>query len=135
VATISTQANDGDVGEFLAAVGDDRRREDALQVCALLEHVTGSAPTMWGPAIVGFGATTYTNTSGTHDWFVVGFSPRQKATTLYGLLDARLERDDLFAQLGRHTTGKGCVYLPSLADVDLGVLEDIVRHAWAASDA
>lgn len=133
MATINTPSNDGDVAEFLAAVDDDRRRDDAVQLCAVLERATGAPPAMWGSAIVGFGSTSYTNSSGTHEWFVVGFSPRKKATTLYGLLDAQPAPEELFAQLGPHTTGKGCVYVPSLEAVDVAVLERIVRHAWDAA--
>jgi len=86
---------------------------------------------MWGPSIVGFGSHQYTNTTGTNDWFVVGFSPRKNAITFYGIYDAYGPADPLLDELGPHTTGKGCLYIKRLSDVDEDVLERMVRHAWS----
>jgi hypothetical protein len=130
MAKIKTHANDDDVDAFLAAVPDQRRRDDGLAVKALMERVTGAEATMWGPSMVGFGAQTYTNTAGTNDWFVVGFSPRAKALTLYGIHDGYGPADPLLDDLGPHTTGKGCLYVKALADVDEVVLERMIRNAW-----
>ena len=130
MAPIATQPNDDDVTRFLESVADDRRRSDALAVSDLIGRVTGAAPRMWGSAIVGFGEGSYTNSSGTHDWFVVGFSPRKQATVLYGVLDDEPDLADLLDALGRHSTGKGCLYVPKLDAVDAGVLEQVVRRGW-----
>ncbi len=81
---------------------------------------------MWGPSMVGFGSQPYANTTGTHEWFVVGFSPRKAALTIYGIHDGYGSPDPLLATLGPHTTGKGCVYVKRLADVDTAVLERLV---------
>jgi Domain of unknown function (DU1801) len=133
MATLKTHVTPADVTAFLDAVPDERRRADARALRALIERVTGAAAAMWGPSIVGFGSQPYTNTSGTHDWFVVGFSPRKAATTIYGIHDACGPADPLLAELGPHTTSKGCLYVKRLADVDAAVLERLVGEAWARS--
>ncbi|HSM67914.1 MAG TPA: DUF1801 domain-containing protein [Ilumatobacteraceae bacterium] len=134
MATIATRPTGEDVTAFIDAVPDDRRRADAHELRALIQRVTGDPGRMWGPSIIGFGATTYTNTSGTHDWFVVGFSPRKQALTLYGIHDGYSEPDPLLEQLGPHTTGRGCVYLKRLEHADTAVLEQLVRNAWQTAD-
>lgn len=96
----------------------------------LMERVTGEPATMWGPSMVGFGSMPYTNTTGTNEWFVVGFSPRKTALTLYGVYDGYGPEDPLFEQLGPHTVGKGCLYLKRLDAVDESVLEKLVTQAW-----
>jgi hypothetical protein len=133
MATLKTQATGGDVTAFLDAVPAAGRRADAHALRALIERVTGSAATMWGPSIVGFGSQPYTNTTGTHDWFAVGFSPRKAAMTIYGIHDGDGPADPLLDELGPHTTGKGCLYVKRLADVDEAVLERLVRDAWERS--
>ena len=133
MATPKTRATDQDVSAFLDAVPDDRRRRDAHALRALFERVTGAPATMWGPSMVGFGSQPYTNTVGTHEWFVVGFSPRKAALTIYGIHDGYAAPDPLLAELGPHTTGKSCVYVKRLADVDDAVLERLVRTAWDQS--
>ena len=80
--------------------------------------------------IVGFGSQPDTNTTGTHEWFVVGFSPRKAALTIYGIHDGDGPADPLLAALGPHTTGKSCVYVKRLADVDGDVLARLVGQAW-----
>jgi hypothetical protein len=102
-------------------------------MCALLERITGDTATMWGASIVGFGSVTYTNTTGTNDWFVVGFSPRKNALTLYGIHDGYAAPDPLLDDLGPHSTGKGCVYIKRLDQIDEQVLERLVRNAWSRS--
>jgi hypothetical protein len=130
MATLKTRASAADVSAFLDAVPDARRREDAKALRALMERVTGAPATMWGPSMVGFGTQRYTNSTGTHDWFVVGFSPRKTALTIYGIHDGDGDADPLFDELGLHTTGKACVYVKRLGDVDTRVLERLVGAAW-----
>lgn len=132
---IATQPTDADVTAFLDAVPDARRRAEGHAVRALMERVTGAPAVMWGTAIVGFGSKPYTNTSGTSDWFVVGFSPRKGALTIYGVYDDYAPADPLFAELGPHETGKGCLYLKRLDAVDTSVLEGLVRGAWERAAA
>ena len=97
---------------------------------ALLERVTGEPATMWGPSMVGFGSMPYTNTTGTNEWFVVGFSPRKAALTIYGVHDGYGPPDPLLERLGPHTTGKGCLYVKHLDAIDIDVLELMARQAW-----
>ena len=127
MAELKTRPNDGDVEAFLAAVENDQRREDALEVLALMRRVTGEEPEMWGPSIVGFGSYHYKYESGREgDMFVAGFSPRKQALTLY-IMSGFSKHDELMAKLGKYTTGKSCLYIKKLSDVDMGVLEDLVR--------
>jgi len=119
---------DAAVAGFLDSVQDPRRRREGQELAALMERVTGWTPVMWGASIVGFGDLHYRYESGREgDTFVVGFSPRKSALTLYGLLsdadDAALEA------LGPHTRGKGCLYVKDLARIDTDVLEALVTDA------
>jgi hypothetical protein len=132
VARIKTQPHDGDVGAYIEAVPDRRRRVDAEALRVLMEQATGETATMWGPSIVGFGTMPYTNTSGTNDWFVVGFSARKAALTIYGVHDGYAEPDPLLDELGLRSTGKGCLYIKRLADVDQQVLTQLITNAWNA---
>ena len=127
MAENKTQATDADVMEFLNTVADERRRQDCLVVMQLMEEVTGEKPVMWGSAIVGFGSYHYKYESGREgDMILAGFSPRKQNLTLYNMGD--FERyDDLLKKLGKHTTGKGCLYIKQLADVDLDVLREMIR--------
>lgn len=133
MAKLKTQRNEGDVEAFLGAVADERRRGDAQQVCALMAEVTGEAPAMWGPSIVGFGSYQYMSAGGRpNDWFTVGFSPRTANLAIYlaGGLD---EQADLLAQLGKHKTGKSCLYVTSLATVDTTVLRAMVTRSHTSA--
>ena len=131
MGTIKTRPTGGSVVEFLESVPDERRRADGFALLGLMQRATGAEPTMWGPTMVGFGSQAYTNSTGTNEWFVVGFSPRKQALTIYGLHDGYGPADPLLEQLGPHTTGKGCLYVKRLAEVDQDVLTRMVRDAWA----
>ena len=86
---------------------------------------------LWGTAIIGFGSQHYQGKSGREgEWMIVGVSPRKAALTLYGVYDDYAPADPLFEQLGPHTTGKGCLYLKRLSDVDTVTLESLIRNAW-----
>lgn len=126
-----TQPTGASVEAFLKAVPDANRRADALAVLALMRKVTGLAPRMWGPGIVGFGTYHYVYESGREgDMIRVGFSPRSSALTLY-IMGGFPRYQALLARLGKHRTGKSCLYLTRLADVDLAVLEALIRASWA----
>lgn len=119
-----------DVDGFLGGVPDERRREDARSVTDLMRRVTGAEPTIWGSSVIGFGRQPYTTADGKdRDWFAVGLSPRKASLTLYGLTYYGTN-SDLLERLGPHTTGKGCVYLKNLSDVDRDVLTEMVERAW-----
>lgn len=128
-----TKPTDADPREFIDRAEPAQRQADGHVLCDLMERVTGLRPTMWGPTIVGFDSKTYHYESG-HSGEIcrMGFSPRKGALVLY--MDHPPERDAMLARLGKHSTGKGCLYIRKLADVDMGVLEELVRSAWRESE-
>jgi hypothetical protein len=132
---IKTQPTDQDVTEFLDSVPDERRREEAHQMRALMERITGEPAVMWGPTMVGFGSQAYTNTLGTNDWYIVGFSPRKAALVVYGIHNGYATTPDpLLEALGPVTTGKSCMYVKRLDKLDHKVLERMIRNAWEAAN-
>ncbi|MCB9765769.1 MAG: DUF1801 domain-containing protein [Alphaproteobacteria bacterium] len=129
MATLKTHETDASVDAFLDAVEDERKRADARAICDLMAEITGEPPRMWGPTIVGFGRYAYTYESGrTGEWMRVGFSPRKRNLTLY-IMPGFSEYDGLMGQLGRFKTGKSCLYINKLADVDQGVLRELVSRS------
>jgi hypothetical protein len=123
-----TVPTDASVDDFLDAL-PDARREDAQTVRELMSRVTGAPAVLWGSSIVGFGERTLTLAGGTsYPWMEVGFSPRKAATVVY-LLDGFEDRTDLLDRLGPHTIGRSCLNLKRVADVDLMVLEELVRSS------
>ncbi|MEU0156615.1 DUF1801 domain-containing protein [Micromonospora fulviviridis] len=122
-----TVPTDASVDDFLAAVPDDRRRADAQRLCALLGDITGEPPVMWGPSIVGFGSYRYTYENGrTGDWPLVGFSPRKQQLVVYLVGGFEERYPSVLARLGPHKTGKGCLYLKRLDDIDESALRELV---------
>ena len=130
MATIKTHPTGEDVTAFLDSVPAERRRAEGHALRSLFERVTGEPAAMWGPSMVGFGSRSYTNTLGTNEWFVVGFSPRKSALTIYGIHNESAAPDPLLAKMGPHTTGKSCVYVKRLDQIDVNVLEQLVEKAW-----
>ena len=133
MATIKTHPTSADVTAFLDSVPAERRRAEGHTLRSLFERVTGEPAAMWGPSMVGFGRQPYTNTLGTNEWFIVGFSPRKAALTIYGIHNGDAAPDPLLGALGPHTTGKSCVYVKRLDQLDQNVLEQLVRKAWTSS--
>lgn len=129
MAELKTRQNDANVEEFLASVDNDRRREDSFEVLALMKRITGDEPRMWGTAIVGFGEYHYRYASGREgDMMRIGFSPRKQSLTLY-VMPGFSSYEDLLSRLGKHRTGKSCLYVNKLADIDMGVLEQLIRSS------
>ncbi|MBB5208071.1 DUF1801 domain-containing protein [Chiayiivirga flava] len=129
MAELKTQKTLASPAAFLATVTDERRRRDAQAVCTLMQEVTGDPPAMWGPAIVGFGHCRLRYESGRElDWMLVGFSPRKAALTLY-IMPGFDAYDGLLARLGRFTTGKSCLYVKRLDEVDMDVLRELVARS------
>jgi hypothetical protein len=120
-----TVPTDASVDDFLAAVPDARRRADGERVRALLQEVTGEPAVMWGPSIVGFGRYSSAD-GGTGDWPLVGFSPRRQHLVVYLVGGYEQRHASVLARLGPHRTGKGCLYLKRLGDVDEDVLRELV---------
>lgn len=120
---------------FIAALDPPARRADAEALCALLERVSGCPPVMWGPSIVGFDRYAYRYDSGrTGESLRIGFSPRAGKFAIYGTSEIA-DREALLERLGKHKTGAGCVYVAKLADVDIGVLEELLTAGLAANRA
>ena len=130
MADIKTVENDGDVEAFLASVANETRRNDARTLIDLMQRVTGLPPRMWGPSIIGFGRYHYKYASGHEgDMCAAGFSPRKAALTVY--FEGFDDYTDDLARLGPHTTSVSCLYIKRLDDIDLGVLEDMLRRSYA----
>lgn len=122
--TTETQAS---VAEYLAAITNDKRREDCAALVKLITTCTGYEPKMWGTSIVGFGSYNYTYDSGhSGSSALVGFSSRANAITLY--VSGGEEREALLAKFGKHKTGKGCVYIQKIEDIDTDVLVTLVKN-------
>ncbi|WP_199922868.1 DUF1801 domain-containing protein [Streptomyces sp. NRRL B-24484] len=120
--------------EFLAAVTGERRRAEAQELCALIAAATGAPAEMWGASMVGFGSYSHRYASGrTGEWPPIAFAPRRQALVLY-LAEGFEPYAGLLARLGPHTTGRGCLYLRRLADVDRDVLTELVRTSFARTD-
>lgn len=127
---LTTQQTDASVEAFIDAVPDERRRADSRAVLALMREVTGLAPAMWGPSIVGFGRYHYKYASGHEgDAPLAGFSPRKASLTLY-IIAGFDTYEDLLRRLGKHETGKACLYIDRLEDVDQDVLRQLVRASF-----
>ncbi len=119
------------VADFIAAVPNETRRKDAKALLALFKKVTGEKPVMWGPSIVGFGTRHYKYESGREgDILLAGFSPRAANLVLYLHKDFD-GADKLLARLGKHKTSMACLYVNTLADLDMAVLEELIARAWA----
>src|SRR5437870_13893689 len=135
MADNKTKATKLSVTAFIDALTDPAKRADAKALVKLMQSAAGEKPKMWGPSIIGFGSYHYKYESGREgDMPVIAFSPRKAATVLYGMTGFS-EAAALLAKLGKHTTGKGCLYIKKLADVDMKVLETLVEKAVAATRA
>jgi len=133
MAENKTKPAKASVAAFIAALTDEGRRADAKALVKLMQRAAGEKPQMWGPAIIGFGSVHYRYASGREgNMPLIGFSPRKAASVLYGVAGFSGSRA-LLAKLGKHGTGKGCLYIKRLSDVDLQVLEAMVRQAVAAT--
>ena len=129
---MKTVKNEASVGKFLDAVGDERKRADSYTLVDLMRGITGEDPAMWGPSIVGFGSYHYRYESGREgDMCLTGFSPRKQALTIY-IMSGFSEHRALMDKLGKYKTGKSCLYVKRLEDIDTEVLEQLIRRSIAA---
>ena len=111
-------------------VEDEQKRKDSHVLIDMMKKITGHEPKMWGPTMIGFGDWHYVSPSGrAGDWFSMGFSPRKAAFSLYITMDAT-SYPDLMEKLGKHTIGKGCIYVKRLSDIDMNILEELTRTAY-----
>jgi hypothetical protein len=129
MAALKTQKTDASVEGFLNQVEDEARRRDCFDILDLMQEVTGEEPAMWGPSIVGFGSYRYKYASGHEgEWMLTGFSPRKRDLTLY-IMSGFEAYDSLLAKLGKFKTGKACLYINKLEDVDLSTLRELVKQS------
>lgn len=130
MADNKTIPNDHDVTAFLNGVADERQRKDSFTILEVMKQVTGMEPKMWGSSIVGFGTYHYKYDSGREgDMILAGFSPRKQTLTIYNM--GSFEKDnDLLNKLGKYTTGKGCLYIKRLDDVDLPALKSLIEQSF-----
>ena len=130
MAELKTKKNNADVSVFLDSIADQKRREDCRAVVKLMADVTGEPPTMWGRGMIGFGSYHYKYASGREgDWMATGVSPRKQNLTLY-VMTGFPGHAALMKKLGTYTTGKSCLYIKKLEDVDTGVLGELIRESF-----
>jgi Domain of unknown function (DU1801) len=131
MAENKTQATTADVTAFIEGVADEQQRADAHVIAAMMARLSGAPAKMWGPSIIGFGAYHYKYDSGREGTSLrIGFSPRKGQTVLY-LIDGYSDRAEQLARLGKHKTGKSCLYVKRLSDIDVGVLEEMIVGSLA----
>ena len=129
LAEIKTKATTSSVTDFIDSIPDEQKRKDTHLVLGLMEKATNEKPKMWGSSMIGFGNVRYKSpTSGREvEWFKIGFSPRKTNLSL-NLIDLKRHADAL-SKLGKHKTGMGCLYINKISDVDINVLEQIIKEA------
>lgn len=132
MAALKTQKTEDSVTEFLNKIPEAEKRKDAFTILELMEKATKAKANMWGAAIVGVGSRLLKYDSGRElDWFIMGFSPRKKDLTLY-IPGAVQKQAALLKKLGKHKTGKGCLYINKLEEVDMTVLKEIIKQGLVA---
>ena len=131
MSELKTQPTDYSVQAFLDAIPEQGRRQDCYTILQMMRQATGEPAVMWGDSIIGLGSYHYKYASGRQgDWFLVGFSPRKQNLALY-LMSGFDQYDSLLAKLGKHKTGKACLYIKQLADIDLDVLKELIELSVA----
>ena len=131
MAELKTKKTAASVEAFLNKVADEQRRKDCFTLVKMMRAATKAEPAMWGPAIVGFGRHQYKYPSGRElEWFLVGFSPRKQDLTLY-IMPGVERYPSLMKKLGKHKTGKSCLYIKKLEDVDLPALTQLIKQSLA----
>lgn len=127
---MATAPTDASVERYLESLDDDRRRADAERLITLMQEITGDPPVMWGTSIIGFGRYHYRYASGHEgDSALAGFAPRKQHLVVYLVGEFEERHASALRRLGPHTTGKGCLYLKRLSDVDLEVLRELVDRS------
>lgn len=134
MSELKTRPTDAAVADFIQSVENKRRREDAWLLLKLFKSVTGKDPVMWGPSIIGYGTYTYTLANGKQNQFMrSGFSPRKQNMSVY-VGAGMSENPQLLERLGKHKTSKACLYINKLDDIDLSVLEELIRADLAVME-
>ena len=129
MAELKTKPNQSSVLDFLNTVKNEKKRADSFEILDLMREVTGVEPIMWGDSIIGFGTYHYKYASGREaDWFLTGFSLRKQSLTLY-IMSGFSDYDQILGQLGKYKTGKSCLYINKLEDIDMDILRDLVEQS------
>jgi hypothetical protein len=131
MSTQKTTVNEASVNDFINAVPDDVKKQDGFTLIELFSKITGEKPKMWGSSIIGFGQYHYKSERSRQegDWMLTGFSPRKQNLTLY-IMPGFDDYSELLADLGKHKTSKGCLYINKLADVDMTVLAKLIKISY-----
>ena len=130
MAELKTKLNDASVNKFLNSVTDKQKRENCFTLLELMKKITKTEPKMWGPSIVGFGTYHYKYESGREgDICLIGFSPRKQNLTLY-IMSGFSKYAELMKKLGKHKTGKACLYINKLEDIDMKVLKELITESF-----
>lgn len=131
MAKLKTTLNDANVEDFLNKVDDEVKKQDSFTLLKLFSQITGEKPKMWGSSIIGFGQYHYKSERSKQegDWMLTGFSPRKQNLTLY-IMPGFADYQGLLSKLGKHKTSVSCLYIGKLADVDLSILENLIRKSF-----
>lgn len=128
-AELKTKLNDASVEDFINKIADENIREDCKRVSEMMEKATGAKAKMWGASIIGFGTYNYKYASGREgEWMEIGFSPRKANLTLY-IMSGFTKYAELLAKIGKHKTGKSCLYVKRLSDLDEKVLMELIENS------
>jgi len=130
MSELKTKENKASVEKFLKGVSDTKKREDSFTILEMMKKITKKEPKMWGPSIVGFGKYHYKYESGREgDFFISGFSPRKQNLTIY-IMPGFKKYEELMKKLGKYKTGKSCLYIKRLEDVDMKILKELVSSSF-----
>lgn len=131
MSSLKTLVNDASVTDFIESVTDETKRKDSYVLLKLFEKITGEKPKMWGTSIIGFGSYHYKSERSKQegDWPLTGFSPRKQNLTLY-IMSGFEDQTDLLKNLGKHKISVGCLYINKLSDIDMAVLEKIIKKSY-----
>ena len=129
MAELKTKKTNASVSAFLNSIEDEQKRKDSKTIAKVMKEITGKKPEMWGKSIVGFGRYRYKYASGQEgDWFLTGFSPRKQALTLY-IMSGFSNEEPLLKKLGKFKTGKACLYVKRLDDIDMKTLRQLIKRS------
>lgn len=129
MAELKTKKNNASVSKFLKQVTDKQKQKDSFAILELMKQVTKEEPKMWGSAIVGFGQYSYEYSSGQKgDWPIVAFSPRKQNLSVY-IMSGFEKREELLSKLGKHKTGKACLYINKLEEVNVTILKKLIAES------
>ncbi len=130
MAELKTKQTDDSVTAFINSVSDEQKRKDSFEIIEIMKQATGLQPKMWGTSIIGFGSYHYKYESGHEgDMCLIGFSPRKQNIAIYGM-GGEERNKNLLSALGKHKTGKGCLYINKLSDVKTDILKNIFKASF-----